>query len=102
MRSYIGDQQVVGSEEFEELALGIDRALFLGEPGESGEERAAREAAAREAAARDILADLMAKAEDGDEVDGWDALYAEALTHLVTFPRHSAARDAWVARAVAA
>ncbi|NEA57974.1 hypothetical protein G3I60_28390 [Streptomyces sp. SID13666] len=97
MRSYIGNQHVIGNEEFEELALGIDRDLFLGVQGESGEERAAREAAAR-----DILADLMAKAEDGDEVDGWDALYAEALTHLVTFPRHSAARDAWVARVVAA
>ncbi|QNA74171.1 hypothetical protein C8250_021680 [Streptomyces sp. So13.3] len=97
MRSYIGNQQVVGSEEFDELALGIDRALFLGVQGESNEERAAREAAAR-----DILADLIAQGEAGDEIAGWDALYAEALTHTVHFLNSSRTHTAQVSRAVEA
>lgn len=97
MRSYIGNQHVIGNEEFEELALGIDRALFLGEPGESGQERAAREAAAR-----DILADLVTQGEAGDEIAGWDALYAEALTHTVPFLNSARPRTAEVARVVEA
>ncbi|MFI9101679.1 hypothetical protein ACIGXA_14260 [Streptomyces fildesensis] len=85
MRTYIGHQQVVGSEEFEELALGIDRELFLGVEDETGEGRAARQAAAR-----DVLADLVAQGAAGDEVAAWDALYAEALTRTVPLLRSSA------------
>ncbi|MET9565641.1 hypothetical protein [Streptomyces tauricus] len=52
MRTYIGRQQAVSSEDFAELALGTPVELWLGVEGESDEERAAREDAAR-----DILAD---------------------------------------------
>ncbi|MHA5050271.1 hypothetical protein [Streptomyces sp. SD15] len=52
MRTYIGRQQAISSEDFAELALGTPVELWLGVEGESDEERAAREDAAR-----DILAD---------------------------------------------
>ncbi|KAA0931896.1 hypothetical protein [Streptomyces apricus] len=52
MRTYIGRQQAVSSEDFAELALGTPVELWLGVEGETAEERAAREDAAR-----DILAD---------------------------------------------
>lgn len=95
MRTYIGNHQVLNPIEFEELALGfdelplgIDRDLFRGPLTlESPEDRAARETVARE-----VIADLVAQGEGGDEVAAWDALYADALTRTVPFLR--AARSA--------
>ncbi|MET9168401.1 hypothetical protein ABZW51_28370 [Streptomyces cellulosae] len=83
MRTWIAGQEALTGAEFAELALGIDIELFRGplEP-ETDSERAAREDAAR-----DILADLRKQAEAGDEIAGWDALYADALTHTVPFLR---------------
>ncbi|MGW2721014.1 hypothetical protein [Streptomyces sp. NPDC001492] len=52
MRTYIGRQQAISTEDFAELALGTPVELWLGVAGETDEERAAREDAAR-----DILAD---------------------------------------------
>ncbi|MGA5452371.1 hypothetical protein ACPCVO_37625 [Streptomyces umbrinus] len=52
MRTYIGRQQAISTEDFAELALGTPVELWLGVEGESDAERAAREDAAR-----DILAD---------------------------------------------
>ncbi|QMV23354.1 hypothetical protein GQS52_18060 [Streptomyces sp. SCUT-3] len=52
MRSFIGRHQAVTDDDFFELALGTPLELWLGEEGESDEERAARLDAAR-----DILAD---------------------------------------------
>lgn len=52
MRTYIGGQQAISTEDFAELALGTPVELWLGVAGETDEERAAREDAAR-----DILAD---------------------------------------------
>ncbi|MEU1115085.1 MULTISPECIES: hypothetical protein [unclassified Streptomyces] len=52
MRTYIGRQEAVTSEELAELALGTPLDLWLGVEGESEMERAARLGAAR-----DILAD---------------------------------------------
>ncbi|MFI0966073.1 hypothetical protein ACH4S8_32475 [Streptomyces sp. NPDC021080] len=52
MRTYVGRQQAISSEDFAELALGTPIELWLGVEGESDDERAARLDAAR-----DILAD---------------------------------------------
>ncbi|GGJ36589.1 hypothetical protein [Streptomyces brasiliensis] len=52
MRTYIGGHQAVSVKDFIELALGTPVELWLGEEGETSEERAARLDAAR-----DILAD---------------------------------------------
>jgi hypothetical protein len=52
MRRYVGRHSAVTDTDFVELALGTPVELWLGVPGESEEERAARLAAAR-----DILAD---------------------------------------------
>ena len=52
MNDFIGRHRVVTASDLLELALGTPLDLWLGEDGESEEERAAREAAAR-----DILAD---------------------------------------------
>jgi hypothetical protein len=52
MRTYVGGHQAVSVNDFIELALGTPPELWLGEEGESAEERAARLDAAR-----DILAD---------------------------------------------
>ncbi|MEU9414883.1 hypothetical protein [Streptomyces sp. NPDC048272] len=90
MRSYIGNHQVVNPAEFEELALGfdelplgLDRDLFRGPLApETAQERATREAVARE-----VIAELAALGEGGDEIAAWDALYADALTHTVPFLR---------------
>jgi len=68
MRTYIGDQEAVSASEFIELALGTPPELWLGVPGETEEERAAREDAAR-----DILAD------DPHLVDAVSRIAAEAL-----------------------
>ncbi|MFE9677415.1 hypothetical protein ACFYO5_25355 [Streptomyces sp. NPDC006259] len=52
MRTYIGGHQAVSTNDFIELALGTPVELWLGEEGETEEERAARLDAAR-----DILAE---------------------------------------------
>jgi hypothetical protein len=59
MRTYVGHQQAISAEDFVELALGTPVELWLGEEGESEEERAARLDAAR-----DILADTPHLADD--------------------------------------
>ncbi|MFD9936285.1 hypothetical protein ACFWZ6_24505 [Streptomyces massasporeus] len=59
MRTFIGHQQAVTTDEFVELALGTPIELWLGVEGETEEERAAREDAAR-----DILADNPGLADD--------------------------------------
>lgn len=83
MRTFVAGQEAHGDFEFAELALGIDVDLFRGPlECESDGERAAREDAAR-----DVLADLVAMGEAGDEIAGWDALYADALTRTVPFLR---------------
>ncbi|MEU6385557.1 hypothetical protein ABZ847_18580 [Streptomyces bauhiniae] len=83
MRSFVAGQEAHGDIEFAELALGIDVDLFRGPlEFETDGERAAREDAAR-----DILAHLREEAAAGDEVAGWDALYADALTRTVPFLR---------------
>ncbi|MCX4906955.1 hypothetical protein [Streptomyces sp. NBC_00878] len=83
MRTFVAGQEAHGDIEFAELALGIDVDLFRGPlEFETDDERAAREDAAH-----DILADLRQEAEAGDEIAGWDALYADALTHTVPFLR---------------
>ncbi|NJP44471.1 hypothetical protein [Actinacidiphila epipremni] len=52
MKNYVGRHRALTPNDFLELALGTPVDLWLGEEGETAEERAAREAAAR-----DILAD---------------------------------------------
>ncbi|MEU1673822.1 hypothetical protein ABZ752_17570 [Streptomyces roseifaciens] len=88
MRTFVAGQEARDGKEFVELALGIDVDLFRGplEP-ETPEERAAREDAAC-----DILADLREAAAAGDEIDAWDALYADALTRTVPFLRAARGR----------
>ncbi|MDX2650729.1 hypothetical protein [Streptomyces scabiei] len=83
MRTFVAGQEAHGDMEFAELALGIDVDLFRGPlEFETGGERAAREDAAC-----DVLADLVAMGEAGDEIAGWGALYADALTRTVPFLR---------------
>ncbi len=83
MRTYVAGQEAYGDLEFAELALGIDVELFRGPlEFETDDDRTAREDAAR-----DVLADLRAEAAAGDEIAGWDALYADALTRTVPFLR---------------
>ncbi|MFJ6085378.1 hypothetical protein ACIQI8_28670 [Streptomyces sp. NPDC092369] len=83
MRTFVAGQEAYGDLEFVELALGIDVDLFRGPlQFETDGERAAREDAAH-----DVLADLVAEAEAGDEIAGWDVLYADALTRTVPFLR---------------
>ncbi|MFD8082709.1 hypothetical protein ACFV4F_13570 [Kitasatospora sp. NPDC059722] len=42
MKSIVAGQHALGTEEFAELALGVDEELFAGVPGESVVERQAR------------------------------------------------------------
>lgn len=83
MRTFVAGQEARGDFEFAELALGIDVDLFRGPLGSETD----CERAAREDVARHVLADLRAEAEAGDEIAGWDALYADALTRTVPFLR---------------
>lgn len=83
MRTFVAGQEAHGDFEFAELALGIDIDLFRGPlESETDDERAAREDVALH-----VLADLRAEADAGDEIAGWDALYADALTRTVPFLR---------------
>ncbi|WP_419996136.1 hypothetical protein [Streptomyces boninensis] len=89
MRSYVNGHQAVTEEDFAELGLGTSLALWLGEPGESPEERAAREDAGR-----DILAD------DPELPDRLDRLAVEViearapqLAEVIAMPRVAAARS---------
>lgn len=83
MRTFVAGQEAASDAEFAELALGIDIDLFRGPlKPETPADRAAREDAAR-----DVLVDLVALGEAGDEIAGWDALYADALTRTVPFLR---------------
>ncbi|MFB8775431.1 hypothetical protein [Streptomyces broussonetiae] len=59
MRTFVGHQQAVTTDEFVELALGTPVELWLGVEGENEQERAARLDAAR-----DILADNPGLADD--------------------------------------
>ncbi|WP_189781113.1 hypothetical protein [Streptomyces capitiformicae] len=89
MRMFVAGQEAHGDFEFAELALGIDVDLFRGPlESETDDERAARKDAAR-----DVLADLVAMGEAGDEIAGWDALYADALTRTVPFLRAARGRQ---------
>lgn len=88
MRNYVGDQEALTVSEFEELARSAERygtddfqKLFLGEPDETHEQRAAREAVAR-----DVLADLLREGE-ADEIAWLDALYAAQLLSVVPLGR---------------
>ncbi|MEU6325859.1 hypothetical protein ABZ851_00955 [Streptomyces sp. NPDC047049] len=91
MRTFVAGQEATDEAEFVELALGIDIDLFRGplEKEETAEERRARRDVARE-----VLRDLRESADAGDEVAGWDALYADALTRTVPFMRAARGRQA--------
>ncbi|MEU8988663.1 hypothetical protein AB0C98_19805 [Streptomyces sp. NPDC048558] len=83
MRTYVAGQEASDEREFAELALGIDVDLFRGPLKlETDKERRARKDVARE-----VLRELRELGEAGDEVAGWDALYADALTRTVPFLR---------------
>ncbi|MEU2622212.1 hypothetical protein ABZ642_29495 [Streptomyces sp. NPDC007157] len=83
MRTFVAGQEAHGDTEFAELALGIDFDLFRGPlEFETDGDREAREDVARE-----VLRDLREMGEAGDEIAGWDALYADALTRTVPFLR---------------
>ncbi|MFJ8440108.1 hypothetical protein [Kitasatospora griseola] len=74
MKSIVAGQHAVGSEEFAELALGVDEELFAGVPGES-----VLEYAARMDVALAVLADL--RREDLEL-----AAYAELLLSIAPVP----------------
>ncbi|MGW1286124.1 hypothetical protein ACWD4N_21055 [Streptomyces sp. NPDC002586] len=88
MRTYVAGQEAHDDEEFVELALGIDVELFRGplKPETPKERRARRDVA------REILRDLREMGEAGDEIAGWDALYADALTRTVPLLRAARGR----------
>ncbi|WNI16222.1 hypothetical protein [Actinacidiphila sp. ITFR-21] len=88
MRDYIGPHEVLSTDDFLELAIGIGTPLelWLGEDDETSEQRAGREAAAR-----DIIAD------DPALIDRVTALSADVigrtmpeLLNLVPAPRPAA------------
>ncbi|MFE2440939.1 hypothetical protein ACFXDF_02505 [Streptomyces sp. NPDC059426] len=101
MKSFIGHHEVATDTDYLELALGTPLELWLGEEGESAEERAARLDAAR-----DILAD------DPELIDSVSRIAAEAIeAHAPTLfpsigrlprPARTAGRTAPVSKAVAA
>lgn len=63
MKTYVGGQRAANAAEFIELALGTPVELWLGVPGESKEERAARLDAARDILDEDPdLVDRVARA----------------------------------------
>ncbi|MFG2903676.1 hypothetical protein ACGF13_01220 [Kitasatospora sp. NPDC048286] len=74
MRSIVAGQHAVDSQEFAELALGVDEELFTGVPGES-----ALEYRARMDVALAVLADLRRE-------DPVLAAYAERLLSMAPVP----------------
>ncbi|WP_371497847.1 hypothetical protein OG871_18000 [Kitasatospora sp. NBC_00374] len=82
MKSIVAGQHAVNSEEFAELALGVDSELFAGVPGESAIERQARLDVAVA-----VLADL--RREDPEL-----AAYAERLMNTAPVPLHNTRRAA--------
>ncbi|WP_457029241.1 hypothetical protein [Kitasatospora sp. P5_F3] len=74
MRSIVAGQTAVGTEEFAELALGVDAELFAGVPGESPQERAVR---------LDVASAVL---EDLRREDFELAAYAERLLRLAPVP----------------
>ncbi|MFC9227231.1 hypothetical protein ACFT8W_41975 [Streptomyces hygroscopicus] len=101
MKSFIGHHEVATDTDYLELALGTPLELWLGEEGESDEERAARLDAAR-----DILAD------DPELIDSVTRIAAEAIeTHApvlfhglsrLSRAAHSTGRSATAPKAAAA
>ncbi|MGW7597082.1 hypothetical protein [Streptomyces antimycoticus] len=99
MKSYIGHHQVATDTDYLELALGTPLELWLGEEGESAEERAARLDAAH-----DILAD------DPELIDRVTRIAAEAIeTHapvllnsIRSLPRPARSKGGSTSKAVAA
>ncbi|MFD9815020.1 hypothetical protein [Streptomyces sp. NPDC059080] len=90
MRTYIGRHEAVTDTDLVELALGTPIGLWLGEEGESVEERAARLDAARDIADDDPgLYDraLRAAAEALDEHPRLTALPATAPRAATVTPR---------------
>jgi hypothetical protein len=88
MRSYIGRHLAATDNDFVELALGTPVELWLGVPGESEEERAARLAAAA-----DILADDPTLPDRVSQVAA-EAIeaYTPELFNLAPMPRPAARR----------
>ncbi|PBC78936.1 hypothetical protein BX265_3728 [Streptomyces sp. TLI_235] len=80
MKSIVAGQHAASSDEFAELALGVDEELFAGVPGESAVERAARMDVALA-----VLADLRREAPEL-------AAYAERLLDTAPVPLHTARR----------
>ncbi|MFF4275024.1 hypothetical protein [Streptomyces sp. NPDC001536] len=89
MRTYVGHQQAISAEDFVELALGTPVELWLGEEGESEEERAARRDAAR-----DILADSPHLADDVSRVAAELIELHPELVNVVPLARPSGRRRA--------
>ncbi|MFD8366014.1 hypothetical protein [Streptomyces hygroscopicus] len=81
MKSFIGHHEVATDTDYLELALGTPLELWLGEEGESDEERAARLDAAR-----DILAD------DPELIDSVTRIAAEAIETHAPMLFHSLSR----------
>lgn len=77
MRSIVAGQYAADSQEFAELALGVDEELFAGVAGEDEVSRAARLDAAR-----DVLADLYRE-------DRELAAYAQRLLDMAPVPLRS-------------
>ncbi|MCX4824392.1 tail fiber assembly protein [Streptomyces sp. NBC_01142] len=94
MRTYVGGQEALNAFEFGELAYGFGdpmpedfRDLFVGEPAESTQQRAARMAVARE-----VLAELQEQSEE-DEVSRLNARYAAQLSRVVPLRRRVSAPE---------
>lgn len=83
MRTFIAGHEPVTASEYIELALGTPLELWLGEPGETEEERAARLDAARDILADDPgLFDRVSRV----AVEAIEA-YAPHLLNVVSLPR---------------
>ncbi|MEW2076772.1 hypothetical protein AB0941_24555 [Streptomyces sp. NPDC013433] len=88
MRTYVGGHQAVSVNDFIELALGTPVELWLGEEGETSEERAARLDAAR-----DILADNPELPDDVTRIAAEVIeAYAPELFNVVPLTRPSGRR----------
>lgn len=93
MRTIVAGRVAFSGVEFAELALGVDPVLFVGVPGESASERAARLDAAR-----DVLAELAR--EEPELAEHAARLLAESADEspqVVPFPVPRAAQGRWAA-----